>query len=96
MFIYYYGKNVRAWKDLGGNIVIIGEISFSFSRTGVKKIIFFSRRGLFDLCSNLDHNFGDFEEPPHAKEQRVLSHHDEPVGDAFSVQFVVYRWCPIE
>lgn len=24
MFIYYYGKNVRTWKDLGGNIVIIG------------------------------------------------------------------------
>lgn len=25
MFIYYYGKNVRSWKDLGGNIVIIGS-----------------------------------------------------------------------
>jgi hypothetical protein len=24
MFIYYYGKNVRTWKDLGSNIVIIG------------------------------------------------------------------------
>lgn len=24
MFIYYYGKNVRSSKDLGGNIVIIG------------------------------------------------------------------------
>lgn len=24
MFIYYYGKNGRSWKDLGGNIVIIG------------------------------------------------------------------------
>lgn len=24
MFIYYYGKNVKSWKDLGGNIVIIG------------------------------------------------------------------------
>lgn len=24
MFIYYYGKNGRNWKDLGGNIVIIG------------------------------------------------------------------------
>ncbi|CRK92969.1 CLUMA_CG006584, isoform A, partial [Clunio marinus] len=24
MFIYYYGKNVKTWKDLGGNIVILG------------------------------------------------------------------------
>lgn len=24
MYIYYYGKNVRSWKDLGGNILILG------------------------------------------------------------------------
>jgi 7 transmembrane receptor (Secretin family) len=33
MFIYYYGKNVRSWKDLGGNIVIIGAGFSIFAQT---------------------------------------------------------------
>jgi cytochrome c biogenesis factor len=33
MFIYYYGKNVKSWKDLGGNIVIIGAGFSIFAQT---------------------------------------------------------------
>lgn len=33
MFIYYYGKNVKTWKDLGGNIVIIGAGFSIFAQT---------------------------------------------------------------
>lgn len=33
MFIYYYGKNVKSWKDLGSNIIIIGAGFSIFAQT---------------------------------------------------------------
>jgi hypothetical protein len=51
---------------------------------------------LFHLRTNAYNNFSVFEESSNAKEQRILSHHHEPFGDAIFVKFALHHWRSIE